>query len=262
LPELLRGIEVAERLVYIEHQYLSSVAVIDALSRALARAPRLEVIVVLNQNPDVTAYRGWQNRRLAASGLSRHPRVGLFSLWTLAPGATRAAINQVFIHSKVVMVDDRWAMVGSANLDGVSLQTYGRDFSGWLGQRVFRNVRNFDVAAVLSGAGRASAIAELRTALWREHLDAPDLDGTAEPGEGWLSHWRRVAAHNVALVNHLDGAEAPRQLLVLPHSVASTPVAQLRDAGLRWDRSGLEVCFDPSWAEVHLSPNWVRNMFA
>jgi phosphatidylserine/phosphatidylglycerophosphate/cardiolipin synthase-like enzyme len=272
LPMLLAGIASAERLIYIEHQYLSSTAVIAALVEVLARRPALEVVVVLNQNPDVTAYRGWQNRRLAASGLFDHPRVGVFSLWTLAPGDEGRAwlINQVFVHSKVVLVDDRWAMVGSANLDGVSLETYGDDFSGWLGQRVFRGVRNFDVAAVLcrpSDGTPNDAVLELRTALWREHLDAPDLDSSACPSGGWLDHWRRQASANVDSLQVLADAAAAeavigRRILALPYSRMSTPQHQLGSVGVPFANERLHVCFDPTWIEVQFSPNWLRNIFA
>jgi phosphatidylserine/phosphatidylglycerophosphate/cardiolipin synthase-like enzyme len=267
LPELLAGIRGATRTIYIEHQYLSSLAVIHALSAALRRSAELEVIMVLNQNPDVTAYRGWQNRRLEASGLLHHPRVGLFSLWTTAAdGATgRAVINQVFVHSKVVLVDDAWAMVGSANLDGVSLQTYGDDFSGRLGQRVFRGVRNMDVAAIVSGdAGspaRASVL-ELRTALWREHLDAPDLDVATTPAGGWLAWWRRRAAGHVTSLNAAPARDVAPRITVLPYSRSSTPAHQLRDAGVTFANQEPAVLFAPSWMEVHLSPNWLRNVWA
>ena len=260
---LLAGIASARRSIYIEHQYLSSASVITALAAALARHPLLEIIVVLNQNPDVTAYRGWQNRRLAASGLFDHARVGLFSLWTVGGVDTRCTlVNQVFVHSKAVVIDDRWAMVGSANLDGVSLETYADDFSSWLGQRVFRGVRNFDVAAIVAGgigSHAADSVRELRVALWREHLDTPDLDGTAPPGDGWLAHWRRCARANARRLN--DSTLQPG-IMLLAYSRSSTPARQLRDAGVDLATQALTIDFDPSWMEVHLSPNWVRNMFA
>ena len=260
---LLAGISSAHRSIYIEHQYLSSAAVINALVGALARRPLLEIIIVLNQNPDVTAYRGWQNRRLAASGLFDHERVGLFALWTVGgAGARCSVVNQVFVHSKVVVIDDRWAMVGSANLDGVSLETYADDFASWIGQRVFRGVRNFDVAAIVAGgvgSHASDSVRELRVALWREHLDAPDLDGTAPPSDGWLAHWRRCAHENV---RRLNGGALQSGIMVLAYSRSSTPARQLRDAGVDLAKQCLTIDFDPSWMEVHLSPNWVRNMFA
>jgi phosphatidylserine/phosphatidylglycerophosphate/cardiolipin synthase-like enzyme len=263
LDAVLDGIARARSCIYIEHQYLSARPVVAALASALARAPGLELIAVLNQNADVTAYRRWQNARLAESGLLRHPRAGLFALWSLAPGdgdSRPAMLNQVFVHSKALLVDDEWATAGSANLDGVSLHSYGDDFTGALGRRIFRHVRNFDVNVVVDDDLSSGTVGRLRTRLWSEHLGlAADLL-TARPPGGWLPLWRTRAAANVAAV---DAAPAARmQGFVLPYSVQSTPARQLADLGVRVDPARLEVRFNPGWLEVHFSPNWVRNMFA
>jgi phosphatidylserine/phosphatidylglycerophosphate/cardiolipin synthase-like enzyme len=282
LDAMLDGIESARSLIYIEHQYLSARPIVDALVRALARERALEVILVLNQNPDVTAYRGWQNERFAESGLLAHPRVGIFSLWTIAPrsiGAERAPgwwINQIFVHSKVLTIDDAWATVGSANLDGVSLHSYGDDFSSALGQRVFRGVRNFDVNVVIdarAGAGAArhdiaQRIQELRTRLWSEHLGGASESFVHAPRGGWLRRWRERATSNVGRLNALgvsramhEDPAAPHGLVVLPLSTQPTPAGQLSELGVLLAPNELELRFNPSWVEVYCSPNWVRNMF-
>jgi phosphatidylserine/phosphatidylglycerophosphate/cardiolipin synthase-like enzyme len=266
LPALLDGIARARVSIYIEHQYLSARPIIEALSSALVREPTLEIIVTLNQNPDVTAYRGWQNSRLREAGLLDHPRVGLFTLWcTERREGGGVQLNQVFVHSKVVTIDDCWATVGSANLDGVSLHSYGDDFSGALGRWVFRDVRNFDVNVVLDGRreddGATDAVKSLRTELWREHLGERLTTLTDSPLTGWLARWRSHAAQNVAGLSSgsagLDGST-----LVLPYSTRSTPRDQLASIGVLLAHTDLELCFEPRWLEVHFSPNWVRNMFA
>lgn len=267
LPELLRGIRRARRFIYIEHQYLSSAAVIGAIATVLRERPLLEVIVVLNQNPDVTAYRGWQNRRLRDAGLLDHPRVGVFALWSAEGAGDALTVSQVFVHSKVLIVDDSWASVGSANLDGVSLHSYGADFTSRIGERVFRDVRNVDVNLVLESpkGGSLPAIRELRTMLWREHLrlGVADVAKAASGPERWLGRWRRRADEDAAL---LDGRAEwedgrPSSTLVLPYSPRSRPRQQLEDAGVS-RRDGLNLAFDPGWVQRHCSPNWVRNMFA
>lgn len=270
------GIERARSLIYVEHQYLSARPVFAALARALARAPALELVVVLNQNPDVTAYRGWQNERLAEFGLLEHPRVGVFALWSAEPSGTRPTVmkvNQLFVHSKVVTVDDEWATVGSANLDGVSLLSYGDDFAGPLARRIFRRVRNFDVNVTVrdgaEGAPRTGSVADLRMRLWGEHLGVPSAELDARPRGGWLPVWRDRAARNVAALDAValagggGSAGAPPAMngFVLPYSVCSTPAEQLADVGVRVDPARLRLCFNPGWLEVHFSPNWVRNMF-
>jgi phospholipase D1/2 len=266
LPALLEGIAGARRLVYIEHQYMSARPVVDALERALARHHALEVIVLLNQNPDVTAYRGWQNARLRESGLLEHPRAGLFALWTSAMDARRRRrrLNQVFVHSKVVAIDDRWALVGSANLDGISLHSYGDDFSGAIGRRIFRAVRNFDVGVVVDAAGGATAARQvrgLRSALWREHLGAAFHETHGRPTGGWVPFWRALARRNADELGKQHASLFINGPFILPYSTRSTPRAQLADTGVVFAPSTIELCFEPSWLEVHFSPNWVRNMF-
>jgi phosphatidylserine/phosphatidylglycerophosphate/cardiolipin synthase-like enzyme len=267
LTEVEETLSSARRTIYIEHQYLSSRRVASALKTALAREPALEVIVVLNANPDVTAYRGWQRRRLVEAGLLRHPRVGVFSLWRAAPSADAATwtINQLFIHSKVLIVDDERLTMGSANLDGVSLHCYGDDFSSWLGRRVFRGVRNFDVNIAMECArdSTENVVAALRVQLWAEHLALPSSDLAVRPREGWLPLWRDRAAACARLLStspsEHGGSDA--YSIVTPYSTSPTPGAQLRNAGVRAVNQ-LDIRFDPSWVEVCFSANWVRNMFA
>lgn len=262
LAAMVRGIGRAHSLLYLEHQYLSSRAVVGALAAALARSPMLEVIVLLNQNPDVTAYRGWQMARLAESGLLAHPRVGLFALWSAESRVDGVlALNQVFVHSKVIVADDDWATVGTANIDGVSLHSYGDDFESAIGQRVFRNVRNFDVNLEIPGDDGSGSIAALRLLLWSEHL-GPDVELDQRPRAGWLHLWRERAAANIAMLNGTTLAHPVRARgsFVLPYSTESTPAAQLTSLGIH-PNSAIELHFKPSWLEVHCSPNWIRNMF-
>ena len=260
LPAMLRGIGGARELLYVEHQYLSSRRVVAALANALQRAPGLEVIALVNQNPDVTAYRGWQNQRMAESGLAAHPRFGMFALWSSGAIDGRLALNQVFVHSKVITADDRWATFGSANVDGVSLHSYGADFRSRLGRRIFRSVRNFDLNVEMHGEtdGVDEAVVELRTSLWNEHLG---MVPGVRPHEGWLDLWRTRAAENIAALNAWTCDAGEPRTFVLPYSSVPTPRGQLRALGVR-DREELDLRFQPSWLEVHCSPNWIRNMFA
>jgi len=265
LHACLEGIARARSLIYIEHQYLSARPVVDALKVALEKNRDLEVIMVLNQNPDVTAYRRWQNNRLRKSGLLGHERVGVFSLWSTETEANRiVAVSQVFVHSKVLVVDDSWAMVGSANLDGVSLYSYGDDFAGPLARRVFRNVRNFDVNVVIrdgiDGVIASGIIASLRTRLWAEHLGASPRALRDRPARGWLSLWRKRAEKNVIALDANDSRHRYHGF-AMPYSLRAAPARQLSDMGVRRRAGSPELRFNPGWMEVYLSPNWVRNMF-
>jgi phosphatidylserine/phosphatidylglycerophosphate/cardiolipin synthase-like enzyme len=264
LRELLDGISRAQSFIYIEHQYLTSRPIVDALVHALHRAPGLEIIIVLNQNPDLTAYRAWQNLQLEEHALLHHPRVGVFTLWSTGAHPERAGvtrISQLFIHSKVIVVDDAWAAAGTSNLDGVSMGDYGADFAGALGQRVFRGVRNVEVNVVIDAeptGSDAEAILMLRERLWSEHLGvAPDaLDAGARGG--WLAMWREAARANVGSLSTSEPYMVGR---LLPYSDCAYPKQQLADVGVEIDPERLELCYNPTWLSVHLSPHWIRNIF-
>ena len=207
LGEIVGAIARARSFIYIEHQYLTSRPVVASLADALHREPGLEIIIVVNQNPDLTAYRGWQNAQLRAHGLLTHPRVGVFTLWSTDAHPARedvTRIKQLFIHSKVVVIDDEWAAVGTSNLDGVSMGDYGDDFAGVLGRRVFRGVRNVEVNIVMGCrdsddtiAVVAQSIVTLRERLWREHLGILREELAVSAGGGWLATWREAARAHV-----------------------------------------------------------------
>lgn len=257
LAAYLDAIRTARSTIYLENQYFSSRPVRAALAAALAAHPDLEVILVLNQNPDITAYRSWQNRRLAEAGLLGHPRVGVFSLWAAATGLEpphRPEVTQLFIHSKVAVIDDAWATLGTANLDGVSLDSYGDDFSMPLLRRVFRPVRNVDLNLALfdgaQGEPRTGAVRELRETLWARHLG---IDPGERPPDGWLSLWRERAARHV---QQLAAGTLPDGH-VLPYTTRPRPRTQLRALGIDPEAAGLDLRFDPSWVEVLWSPGWL-----
>lgn len=264
LDALLDGIAGAEELIYIEHQYLSSRPVVTALSGALKRHPDLEIVMVLNQNPDVTAYRGWQNARLIESGMLGHSRVGVYTLWSglSGEGDSPVVLNQVFVHSKVVIVDDRWAMVGSANLDGVSLNSYGSDFSGALPRRIFQGVRNVDVGLIICddarGGAQAGSANELRIRLWQEHLGRASRSGETRPETGWAALWQKAAHENVAALNERAPRCRATGTFILPYSLKSSPRTQLKNLGVS---AKVDLQYEPGWLEVHCSPAWVRNIF-
>jgi phosphatidylserine/phosphatidylglycerophosphate/cardiolipin synthase-like enzyme len=209
--------------------------------------------------------------------LLAHPRAGVFALWSADVSSARPGVmelNQIFVHSKVVLVDDQWATVGTANLDGVSLHSYGDDYTGRLARRVFRDVRNFEVNVVIEGEppddptapARTGSIPELRTRLWSEHLALPVTALGARPAGGWLPLWRESAAGFVAMLRRRaraapDDGVARRAAHVLPYSSRATPPEQLAELGVPPGAATLELCFNPTWLEAHTSPNWIRNMF-
>jgi len=266
LDAYLDAIDGARSCIYLESQYFSSRPIARAVRAALDRQPDLELIVVLNQNPDITAYRAWQDARLAEHRLLDHPRAGIFALWSTAPSLRapgRAEITQVFVHSKVAVIDDAWATLGTANLDGASLHAYGDDFARWPGRRLFAGSRNYDVNVALldgvDGEWPAGVAASLRRRLWSRHLGMAEGALAQRPAGGWLSLWRAHAADNVRRL--AAGGQPPPTGRALPYVPHAHPRAQLRALGIDVETAGLDLRFDPSWLDVRWNAGWVKKMF-
>lgn len=191
LRAYLRAIENAERFIYVENQYFTNATVADALARALDAKPGLEAILLLNPHMDVPSYDAWERRRLREMDAFRHPRLGVFALWTPRRVRRDPALRAVYIHAKVAIVDDCWATIGSANLDSASLETADEFF--------VPVERNVEVNAVLldgvDGAPATGFVADLRRRLWSEHLGDEGV-WRAQAPEGWLAHWRAIAQEN------------------------------------------------------------------
>jgi phosphatidylserine/phosphatidylglycerophosphate/cardiolipin synthase-like enzyme/uncharacterized membrane protein YdjX (TVP38/TMEM64 family) len=115
-------IDSAERTIYIENQYLTSLRFAEHVARRLKARSELEMLVVTPK-----AAHSWLEERTMQGGLARcmrlfqsacaGGRVGLFYPEVECDGNTA----DTMVHSKVMVVDDRLLRVGSANLNNRSL---------------------------------------------------------------------------------------------------------------------------------------------
>lgn len=123
---LVDAISAARELIYLENQYFSAVAVADALRERLERpSPRLEVVIVLPDRPrSVTAEvaLGIAQEKLLASlqaeARAHGHRLGVY--YPATPTGTGPP-TPVYVHSKLLLVDDRFLTVGSANTTNRSM---------------------------------------------------------------------------------------------------------------------------------------------
>lgn len=130
--------DAARRVIYIETQYLRSSAITNALIAAGERTPDLRVIVVLPALPEVLAFEdqdgldaryGLSLQRSAVHALSHAfgERITFASPVQprFAAREGRAVLSGspiIYVHSKVLICDDDYGIVGSANLNGRSLR--------------------------------------------------------------------------------------------------------------------------------------------
>lgn len=117
----LDSIAAAERSIYIESQYFSNDMLAQALVERLRQPDGPEVIAVIPkechgwiEQQTMGALRDQVLRHLVEG--DRHRRLRL-----VYPAASRARGVSTFVHSKVMIVDDRLVRIGSANLSRRSM---------------------------------------------------------------------------------------------------------------------------------------------
>ncbi|HVA59523.1 MAG TPA: phospholipase D-like domain-containing protein [Mycobacteriales bacterium] len=151
----------AERLIYLEDQYLWSRPVAEVFAEALTASPQLRLIAVLPPHPD-------EDGRISypPNVIGRQAALALIR----AAGGARVAFygpenpqgTPVYVHAKVCVVDDTWAAVGS---DNFNRRSWSHDS---------------ELSAAVLGGGFAG---ELRLALAAEHLGRSpgDVDDLRDP---------------------------------------------------------------------------------
>jgi phospholipase D1/2 len=146
------SIAAAERTIYAESQYLTSDRIVEALAARLEERAGPEIVIVNPQRSPawleamtIGVLRAHAVHRLRAA--DRHGRLGLFY-----PRLPKGCLN---VHSKVTVIDDQLARIGSANLANRSMALD----------------TECDLAIESNGrADLARAIAALRDDLLAEHL--------------------------------------------------------------------------------------------
>ena len=149
------------------------------LEKQLADEPDLRVIIVSPMEPNLPGFVGSMiakmsvndvNENLAALRGAGDGRVRTYSLVSQHP-TLAGRRKQIYVHSKIMIVDDQWMTVGSANID----------------KNCFKDSSELNVGVASPGLAR-----ELRERLWKEHLqDSSNFDF-----EQGFSAWERLANEN------------------------------------------------------------------
>jgi phosphatidylserine/phosphatidylglycerophosphate/cardiolipin synthase-like enzyme len=170
LESYLRGLRSAQKLIYIENQFLWATEIVSVLAEKLRRppSPDFRVVVVLpahaNQGQDDT--RGMLQELADADGGADRLTASTLS------AVENGQVERVYVHAKTAMVDDRWLTIGSANLNA-------------------RGLFNDSEANVVTHDPHVARDTRLR--LWAEHLErsVDEIDG--DPTEVIDHVWRPMA---------------------------------------------------------------------
>lgn len=165
------AIAAAGKSIYIENQYLSSGAIAEALKARLRERNGPEIVIILPSSAE-----SWLEsevmdsaRSLIISDLRAADREGRLGIYY----PVNAADEPIYVHAKVLIVDDRFIRVGSSNMSNRSM----------------RFDSECDLAIESANEATGAVIRDLRGKLLAEHLGIPVTAFAAtlqQSGEGLI----------------------------------------------------------------------------
>jgi phosphatidylserine/phosphatidylglycerophosphate/cardiolipin synthase-like enzyme len=195
LESYLRALQTAERLVYLESQFLWSPELTFVLADKLRRPPHddFRVIALLPSHPNNGAddSRGQIGLLIDADKKSGDDTTRFLACTLYQPGPGG---HPVYVHSKAAVIDDAWLTVGSANLNEHSL------FNDTEANVVVRD---------------PALACELRLRLWEEHLERPREEIDGDPARVFDELWQPLAEDR--LERRKRDGWTDGKLTVLPH---------------------------------------------
>jgi phosphatidylserine/phosphatidylglycerophosphate/cardiolipin synthase-like enzyme len=149
----------AKNSIYIENQFpFQNEFITRILCRRLQEQKNLKVIIVSPMEPNLPGLIGSILSKTSVNDVNKHlqwirdagdsgRRVGTYSL--VCQDKKSKKLRQIYVHSKLLIVDDKWVTIGSANTDKNGFK---------------------DSTEVNIGITSSSLAKELRKRLWCEHI--------------------------------------------------------------------------------------------
>jgi len=184
----LHAIRRAQRLIYLENQYLWSPDIVAALLVAMDRAREapLRIVIVLPAHANDDKYDNNQHVEKLREADRGRGIVSVYSPYASGPnvGIRPFSYRATYVHAKVAIIDDEWLTIGSANLNNRGLIT------------------DSEINAVICDAAIARA---LRIDLWAEHLGmSRDAVERTDPIALVDGAWTERAAENEQIMARGD----------------------------------------------------------
>jgi phosphatidylserine/phosphatidylglycerophosphate/cardiolipin synthase-like enzyme len=191
LESYVRALRSAQKLIYLENQFLWSPEILAILRDKLQHPPsdafRIVLLLPAKANSGADDTRGQLATLLQADdGAGR-----VLACTLVSPDGGRG--NPVYVHAKIGIVDDHWLTVGSANLNEHSL---------------------FNDSEVNIATNDHRLARDTRERLWSEHLDVTREEVNGEPTAVIESLWKPIAAEQ--LERNRRGESPTHRLTMLP----------------------------------------------
>ena len=187
-----KAFERARSLIYVEDQYLWSAEVADLFATALRRTPSLRAIVVVPRVPDRNGPVSGPPHRIAQQQVLDRVSAAAGDRFAVYDIENEAG-TPIYVHAKVVIVDDVWAAIGSDNLNRRSW-THDSELSCAILDPA-RDAREPRDPAGLGDGARVFA-RDLRLRLMHEHLGWDDAEPLTDHTTAFEAF--RRSAHELA----------------------------------------------------------------
>jgi phosphatidylserine/phosphatidylglycerophosphate/cardiolipin synthase-like enzyme len=213
LESYARVLRSARELIYLENQFLWAPEVVSIIADKLRHPPtpqfRVVVLLPAKANNGAEDTRGQVGRLIDADDEGDSTKRFLAAtIRALSPSHPRA--DPVYVHAKVAVIDDRWLIVGSANLNAHSL------------------FNDTEMCVVTDDAALAG---DTRVRLWAEHLQMDEATvRDAQPATLVDGSWHPIADEQL---------ERDRAGLPPTHRLLELPGASRRSARLLGPLNGL-----------------------
>jgi phosphatidylserine/phosphatidylglycerophosphate/cardiolipin synthase-like enzyme len=187
-----RALRSAQRLIYLENQFLWSPEIASILTDKLRRPPsddfRLLIVLPTRPNAGADDTRGTLGELVEADAGE-----GRLLACTLLARAGRLA-DPIYVHAKIGIVDDPWLTLGSANLNEHSLFNDTE-----------MNVVTHDTVIAR----------QTRLRLWAEHLELSAEQVAGDPAQVIDDLWKPISTEQ--LERRQAGQPLTHRLVRLPH---------------------------------------------
>jgi phosphatidylserine/phosphatidylglycerophosphate/cardiolipin synthase-like enzyme len=122
LEQYLKAIDSAQHSIYIEDQVIGSPQIVDGLDRAVERGVEVVFLVPSNAHHEFAAARKDERFKPYFEKLHALGRFDHFTLVGIASNAGPGRYQDIYVHAKIMLVDDLWATIGSTNIADRSFQ--------------------------------------------------------------------------------------------------------------------------------------------
>jgi phosphatidylserine/phosphatidylglycerophosphate/cardiolipin synthase-like enzyme len=124
LGQYLAAIGTAKAAIYVEDQAIASPVIVEALRGALERNVEVVFLVPGNAHPAFVEARRNPKAAFFFEQLATLGNYENFTLAAIAGSRGRGHYDEVYVHAKIMLVDDAWATIGSTN---VAERSFHRD---------------------------------------------------------------------------------------------------------------------------------------